>query len=32
LLTRLPKSAQPHVATQVRTIFDLTFAKLLILQ
>jgi transposase-like protein len=22
LLTRLPKSAQPHVATQVRTIFD----------
>src|SRR4051794_35196903 len=22
LLTRVPKSAQPHVATQVRTIFD----------
>ena len=22
MLTRLPKSAQPHVATQVRTVFD----------
>jgi putative transposase len=22
LLTRVPKSAQPHVATQVGTIFD----------